>query len=121
MTFGSDTSSGARITTASEFKRVLDRLQERGYGEVDTARVYVNGTQEGFTREAGRWKDRGLVLATKIVYPAQGGDNAAAKVGESLDVSLRELGAECVDVCVIFARPPPQILSLPLPGKNMSR
>lgn len=77
---------------------MLDRLQERGYGEVDTARVYVNGTQEGFTREAGRWKDRGLVLATKIVYPAQGGDNAAAKVVESLDVSLRELGAECVDV-----------------------
>ena len=86
---------------------MLDRLQERGYGEVDTARVYVNGTQEGFTRDAGRWKDRGLVLATKIRYPDQGGDNAAAKVVESLDVSLKELGAECVDVrvCVILDNP----------------
>ena len=113
MTFGADESAGARITEVSEFGRVLDRLQERGYGEVDTARVYVNGTQEAFTREA-RWKDRGLALATKIKYPADGGDNAAAKVLESLDTSLKELGADCVDVRLISHFSSPHCNPFPL-------
>lgn len=97
MTFGKDETAGARITEVSELGRVLDRLQERGYGELDTARVYVNGTQEAFTREA-RWKDRGFTLATKVKYPAEDGDNAPAKVEESVEKSLQELGTNCVDV-----------------------
>ncbi len=97
MTFGPDESTGARITDVGEYNRILDRLQERGYNEVDTARVYAGGRQEAFTREA-RWKERGITLATKIKYPAQGGDNTASKVEESLETSLKELGTDCVDV-----------------------
>jgi aryl-alcohol dehydrogenase-like predicted oxidoreductase len=102
MTFGPDESTGARITDVGEFAKVLDRFQSRGYNEVDTARLYVGGKQEAFTREAG-WKDRGLTLATKIKYPAQPGENTYDKVLQSMDLSLSELGAECVDILYLHA------------------
>lgn len=97
MTFGPDEDGGARVTDLAEYNRALDVFQGRGYGEVDTARVYVNGKQEAFTRDA-RWRDRGLTLATKVKYPGEAGANAADKVVESLDTSLKELGTDCVDV-----------------------
>ncbi len=97
MTFGPDVEVGARITDVNEFRRCLDRFQERGYNEVDTARVYAAGKQEAFTRESG-WKERGLTLATKFKYPGADGDNVPAKIAESLETSLAELGTDCVDV-----------------------
>ncbi|KAI0972160.1 aflatoxin B1 aldehyde reductase member 3 [Xylaria arbuscula] len=102
MTFGPDADAGARITDVNEFRRVLDRFQERGYNEVDTARVYTARKQEAFTREAG-WKDRGLTLATKFQYPGADGDNAPAKIAESLETSLSELGTDCVDIIYLHA------------------
>ncbi|KAI0402576.1 NADP-dependent oxidoreductase domain-containing protein [Xylaria palmicola] len=102
MTFGPDAATGARITGAGEFARVLDRFQARGYNEVDTARVYTGARQEAFTREAG-WRARGLTLATKFRYPSADGDNAGPKVAESLDTSLKELGTDCVDICYLHA------------------
>ena len=102
MTFGPDESAGARITDVGEFGKVLDLFQSRGYNEVDTARVYIGGKQEAFTREAG-WKDRGLTLASKIKYPSQAGDNTYDKVLASLDVSLKELGSETVDILYLHA------------------
>lgn len=62
-----DESTGARITSLDDYKSCLDHFQSRGYNEIDTARVYVGGKQEAWTREAG-WKNRGLMLATKW-YP----------------------------------------------------
>ncbi|KAI1322150.1 aflatoxin B1 aldehyde reductase member 2 [Xylariaceae sp. FL0255] len=102
MTFGPDAAAGARITDPSEFARVLDRFQERGYNEVDTARVYVARKQEAFTREAG-WKDRGLTLATKFQYPGADGDNEPDKIVDSLETSLKDLGTDCVDICYLHA------------------
>lgn len=64
MTFGPDEATGARITSLDTYKSCLDHFQSRGYNEIDTARIYVGGKQEAFTREAN-WKDRGLTLATK--------------------------------------------------------
>ncbi|KND86343.1 Aflatoxin B1 aldehyde reductase member 2 [Tolypocladium ophioglossoides CBS 100239] len=97
MTFGPKAEDGARITDLTAFNKALDVFQERGYNEVDTARIYVAGNQEAFTREA-RWKERGLTLATKVQYPANPGDNAADKVVASVETSLKELGADCVDL-----------------------
>lgn len=102
MTFGPDPEAGARVTDISEFNKALDLLQSRGYNEVDTARVYVGGKQEAFVREA-KWQERGLTLATKVHYPAEGGMNAYEKVGESVEKSLKELGAECVDILYLHA------------------
>ncbi|KAL7795945.1 NADP-dependent oxidoreductase domain-containing protein [Trichoderma ceciliae] len=97
MTFGPSESEGARITDVDTLNKALDVLQARGYNEVDTARVYVGGAQEDYTRQAN-WKDRGLTLATKVKYPATPGENTAEKVVESVEKSLKELGAESVDI-----------------------
>lgn len=102
MTFGPEGTSGARITDAGEFKKVLDLFQSRGYNEVDTARVYTDNKQEAFTREAG-WKDRGLTLATKIIYPNEPGANTHDKVIESFETSLKELGTDHVDLLYLHA------------------
>ncbi|KAI1501316.1 aldo/keto reductase [Biscogniauxia marginata] len=102
MTFGPDAGAGARITDIAEFNKCLDHFQSRGYNEVDTARVYIAGKQEAFTREA-KWKERGLTIATKIKYPSEDGAHQAAKTVESLETSLKELGTDCVDICYIHA------------------
>ncbi|CAN8096384.1 unnamed protein product [Discula destructiva] len=102
MTFGPDESTGARITSVPEFGKVLDLFQARGYNEVDTARVYVGGKQEAFTREAG-WKGRGLTLATKVKYPGRPGDNVADEVVQSVETSLKDLGTDCVDLLYLHA------------------
>ncbi|KAK4164356.1 putative aflatoxin B1 aldehyde reductase member [Cladorrhinum sp. PSN259] len=103
MTFGTDESTGARITDTEKASQILDLLQSRGYNEVDTARVYVGGTQERFARDALKWQERGLTLATKVQYPANDGDNVAEKVKESVRVSLEELGTETVDILYLHA------------------
>ncbi|TQV95005.1 hypothetical protein V2A60_009917 [Cordyceps javanica] len=97
MTFGPSKEAGARITDTATLGKALDTLQARGYDEVDTARIYVDGAQEAFTREA-KWKDRGFTLATKVEYPHKPGANNAKAVVESVEKSLKELGTDCVDI-----------------------
>jgi aflatoxin B1 aldehyde reductase len=97
MTFGPIKPAGARITDIGEYNKILDAFQSRGYNEVDTARLYVDGEQEAFTKEA-RWKERGLSLATKIKYPSSHGANTPDEVFMSANTSLEALGSDCVDV-----------------------
>lgn len=89
MTFGPDTSAGARITSLDEYNECLDYLQSQGYNEVDTARSYVGGQQEAFTAQA-RWKERGLTLATKS-YPRPAGTHKPEALRKQLETSLKEL------------------------------
>ncbi len=95
MTFG-PADGGARVTNFDDFKKALDMFQARGYNEIDTARSYVAGKQEGWTREAD-WKGRGLSVATKV-YPRPPGNHKADVVTEQFNISLKELGTDCVDV-----------------------
>ncbi|KAL3496511.1 NADP-dependent oxidoreductase domain-containing protein [Aspergillus germanicus] len=101
MTFGPDPSTGARITSLTTFKRIFDSFQNRGYTEIDTARVYMAGNQESFTAQAG-WKERGLTVATKW-YPLQPGFHKPAILREKLEESLRELGTDQVDTFYLHA------------------
>ncbi|KIV77955.1 hypothetical protein PV11_09728 [Exophiala sideris] len=103
MTFGppGTESKGSRVTTLDEYNKSLDYLQQQGYNEVDTARAYVGGEQEGFSKEA-KWKDRGLTLATKC-FPVKPGDHKPEKVRASLEKSLQELGTDCVDIFYLHA------------------
>lgn len=95
-------SAGARITSLPEYKKCLDYLQSQGYNEVDTARTYVGGQQEAFTREA-HWKDRGLTIATKL-YPQPGRVSHKPDVlTQNFEVSLKELGTDCVDIFYLHA------------------
>ena len=52
MTFGPDPETGARVTSIDEYNTFLDHFQAAGYNEIDTARSYVGGKQEAFTKEA---------------------------------------------------------------------
>ncbi len=101
MTFGPDTSAGARITSASEYSTFLDHFQAAGYNEVDTARSYIGGKQEAFTREA-KWKERGLTLATKV-YPHKPGTHSLEVLTDAFNTSLKELGTNCVDIFYLHA------------------
>jgi aflatoxin B1 aldehyde reductase len=83
---GPDTNAGARITSLPEYNTVLDHFQAAGYNEVDTARTYVGGKQEAFTREAN-WKDRGLMIATKL-YPSEAGKHRPEVLMENFNTSL---------------------------------
>lgn len=101
MTFGTDESKGARITSLDEYNRHLDYFQQQGYNEVDTARAYIGGMQEAFTAQA-KWKERNLSLATKV-YPNPLGKHKPQPLRENLEVSLKELGTDCVDIFYLHA------------------
>ncbi|PTU23115.1 hypothetical protein P175DRAFT_0499669 [Aspergillus ochraceoroseus IBT 24754] len=101
MTFGRDETKGARITSLDEFNKCLDYLQQQGFNEVDTARIYQEGGQEAFTAQA-RWKERGLTLATKW-YPQAPGDHKPEVLRQNLELSLKELGTNQVDIFYLHA------------------
>ncbi|KAF2110303.1 aflatoxin B1 aldehyde reductase member 2 [Lophiotrema nucula] len=101
MTFGPDESAGARITSLDEYNKCLDYFQQEGYNEVDTARMYVGGKQEAFSRDA-KWKDRGLTLATKV-YPYEAGVHKPDRLREHFTTSLKELGTDTVDIFYLHA------------------
>ena len=103
MTFGppGTESKGARVATLDDYNKNLDYLQSQGYNEVDTARTYIGGDQEAFTKEA-KWKERGLTLATKC-YPTKPGDHSPEKLRASLEKSLTELGTDAVDIFYLHA------------------
>jgi aflatoxin B1 aldehyde reductase len=89
------------MTSLDEFKKHLDYFQSKGYNEVDTARTYVGGAQEAWTRDA-KWKDRGLTLATKV-YPTEPGTHKPDKLKELFTTSLKELEADAVDIFYLHA------------------
>jgi len=101
MTFGPDEGAGARVTSLDAYKSVLDHFQAKGYNEIDTARVYIGGKQEAWTRDAG-WKDRGLAVATKY-YPRETAAHRGELVEKTLNKSLEELGTDCVDIFYLHA------------------
>ncbi|KAI1101682.1 aflatoxin B1 aldehyde reductase member 2 [Jackrogersella minutella] len=95
MVIGPEGSPGARMTSLDDFKQALDIFQARGYSELDTARLYVGGAQESFTRQAG-WKERGLTIGTKI-WPLPSGSHAPAALESNFETCLKELGTDSVD------------------------
>ncbi|KAI0034793.1 Aldo/keto reductase [Vararia minispora EC-137] len=67
MTFGREGTEGARIHTPEGLSEVLDVFQKHGHTEIDTARVYTQGTSEELLGKIDH-KGRGLLLETKL-YP----------------------------------------------------
>jgi aflatoxin B1 aldehyde reductase len=101
MNFGPDDTKGARITSLADFNKHLDYFQQQGHNEVDTARAYIGGLQEGWTTQA-RWQQRGLTLATKC-YPVEPGMHKPRKLRESLETSLKELETDRVAIFYLHA------------------
>lgn len=99
MVLGPEGVPGARLTGLDNMNAALDIFQERGHNEIDTARLYLGGKQEAFTREA-QWKERGLSVATKS-YPITPRLHSPDALAATLETSLKELGTDCVDVCIV--------------------
>lgn len=89
------------MTSLDEYKKHLDHFQSKGYNEIDTARLYVGGKQEAWTRDA-KWKDRGLTLATKV-YPTDPGTHKPDKLKELFSTSLKELDTDTVNIFYLHA------------------
>ncbi|KAK9234754.1 NADP-dependent oxidoreductase domain-containing protein [Lipomyces kononenkoae] len=102
MTFGPAHSSTARVTSLGETKAIFSYFQDRGYSEIDTARVYTDGEQEAWSAAAGYKKDFGFHVATKC-YPAKPGMHAASELPGYLNKSLAELQTDCVDIFYLHA------------------
>jgi aflatoxin B1 aldehyde reductase len=107
---------GARITSMEAYTSILDTFLSRGYTELDTARNYIGGEQEAWTREAG-YSSRGFTIATKC-YPNTPGLHAADKLEESFNKSLSELGADCVDIFYLHAADRSLPFTVPLEKLN---
>ncbi|KAI0826486.1 Aldo/keto reductase [Trametes gibbosa] len=108
MTFGEAGKEGARVTDIEDVKKILDIFQAHGHTEVDTALVYCGGTSEQYLAKV-EWKQRGLVVATKL-YPSSVfahllGPNGGPGITHSpedlrkyLDASLKTLNTDTLDL-----------------------
>ncbi|KAK0648051.1 NADP-dependent oxidoreductase domain-containing protein [Cercophora newfieldiana] len=101
MTFAPDPNAGGRLLSVSDLTTAFEQFSARGYTELDTARSYGGGAQEGFTRQAG-WKERGFSIATKV-YPLYAGAHRAEDITAAFETSLQELDVDCVDIFYIHA------------------
>ncbi|EPQ58870.1 Aldo/keto reductase [Gloeophyllum trabeum ATCC 11539] len=65
MTFGEAAFEQARVTDVKEVAAILDVFQAHGHSQVDTARLYCNGTSEEYLGKLD-WQKRGLAMDTKL-------------------------------------------------------
>ncbi|KAF7351355.1 putative aldo keto reductase [Mycena sanguinolenta] len=112
MFIGAPGSLGAiRGTTTEAAIELLDVFQKRGHSEVDTARVYMNGTSEEMLGACG-WQQRGVMVSTKIM-PTKSRNMAwlatdqlshsPADIRTGLKLSLAALKTDKVDIYYLHA------------------
>ncbi|KAI0641001.1 Aldo/keto reductase [Trametes meyenii] len=106
MTFGESGKEGARVHDLSDVEAILDVFQAHSHYEIDTARIYGQGTSEEYLGKIG-WQKRGLVMGTKL-YPiaaesSWGGistpmSHSPEDLRKFIDVQLKALNADSVDL-----------------------
>jgi aflatoxin B1 aldehyde reductase len=87
----------------------VDLFQRHGHNEIDTARIYGGGSSEEMIADLA-WKERGLIVDTKL-YPNAGGPAAFADgythkpedIRRGLTNSLKALQSENVDIFYLHA------------------
>lgn len=67
MTFGKPGIEQTRVHKLDEIAALLDTFQTHGHNEIDTARVYGEGSSEEYLGKLD-WQKRGMVMDTKL-YP----------------------------------------------------
>ena len=88
---------GARLHTAEGAANIIDIFQQHGHQEVDSARVYGNGSTDEIIAQLD-WQKRGLTMVIKL-YPTRGGpldaggayDHEPAEIRRGLLDSLKAL------------------------------
>jgi aflatoxin B1 aldehyde reductase len=111
---------GARVHTIEEAGKIVDVFQAHGHNEIDTARIYGNGSSEEILAKLD-WQKRGLIMDTKL-YPngaligralSTGGlsyTHTPADVRRGFEDSVKALG--CRDVDMFYLHGPDRINSL---------
>ncbi|KAF2110422.1 NADP-dependent oxidoreductase domain-containing protein [Lophiotrema nucula] len=104
MTFGkADTAGQTRTTNLSDCAAILDTFQKHNHNEIDTSRIYGEGTSEEYLA-ALDWKTRALVMDTKYCATPHGlFGQPVSKLNEKdtrakMEESLKALGTESVDL-----------------------
>ena len=100
---------GARVHDKENASKILDCFQSHGHKEVDTARLYGNGSCEEMLGSLS-WQERGLIIDTKL-YPNAGGavavndtyTHSPEDIRRGLGNSLKALKTEKVDMFYLHA------------------
>ncbi|KAI0670451.1 Aldo/keto reductase [Trametes maxima] len=99
MTIGEAGKNGVRNSDPKECQEILDTFFKHGHKELDTARVYAEGTTERWLASLDL-KD--ATIDTKV-YPNTPGDHAPAKLRETFQTSLKLLSPHKVRVFYLHA------------------
>ncbi|KAB2578318.1 Aldo/keto reductase [Lasiodiplodia theobromae] len=105
MTIGIPGIEMTRVHTLEGTSKLLDILQAHGHNEVDSARVYGEGTSESYLGSVTpSWQERGIVMETKL-YPNKGRGMSKAEythapgdLRRGLLDSLKALKADKIDM-----------------------
>lgn len=112
MNFGTTTAS--RVNDLKEIKAILAVFQQHGHSEVDTARIYNDGTSEEVFGDLG-WQERGFVMDTKLwptvmtahIYPhpelLELINHSPESIRKNLKISLEALKAQRIDMFYLHA------------------
>ena len=94
-----------RLYDPKECAAVLDVFQKHGHGEIDTARVYGDGSSEEYLALL-KWQERGLSVGTKL-QPRKFGpvlySHKKDDLKRGLQESLQVLQTEKVDLFYLHA------------------
>ncbi|THU78635.1 Aldo/keto reductase [Dendrothele bispora CBS 962.96] len=99
MTLGHTGKNGVRIADPKQCQEVLDAFFDHGHKELDTARVYAEGTTEQLLAQLDL---RDATIDTKVM-PVRPGDHAPAALRSTFMTSLRALNRSKVRVLYLHA------------------
>jgi len=99
MTFGEPGKNGVRTGKLEDCQEILNTFFSHNQWELDTARVYANGTTESVLAKLNLQK---ATLDTKCM-PGQPGDHSPEKLRTTFDTSLRALAPHKIRVFYLHA------------------
>ncbi|KAJ8594686.1 Aldo/keto reductase [Rhizopogon salebrosus TDB-379] len=99
MTIGSEGTNGARTSAEKDAQEVLDTFFSHGHTELDTARIYAEGTTE---QVLAKLDVKDATIDTKV-YPVNPGDHSPKKLRSIFLTSLQHLKRDKVRVLYLHA------------------
>ncbi|KAK6530619.1 hypothetical protein TWF281_007459 [Arthrobotrys megalospora] len=118
MTFGEN----SRITDPEECKRLIEIFKSYGHTELDTARMYNEGTSEKYLGKIGT---EGLTVATKLYPTAKPGitnpnatNHTPECINKEISISLTSLNLPSIDLWYLHAPDHTTDITVTLPAVN---
>ncbi|KAG9303625.1 hypothetical protein G9A89_018521 [Geosiphon pyriformis] len=92
----------ARIKEPTVVQQILDLFRGFGHDELDTARMYCEGTTEELLGDLAVQTNQKFKLATKV-YPEKSGDHQPENLSKIFQESLKALKVQKVDIFYLHA------------------